>query len=84
MPPVLLCCHQKWMLVVQQLRLTLPTNIPLHFVAVSQMAAKGHSDKRTVNVWMHERMMELLEERSPCRLLRKNNLPAIHLHRCRG
>ena len=33
------------MLVVCQQRLNLPTNIPLHFVAVRQMAAEGQSDK---------------------------------------
>ncbi len=37
--------HQRQMLVIWQYRLNLPTNIPLHFVAVQQMAAEGHSDK---------------------------------------
>jgi len=32
------------MLVIRQRRLNLPTNIPLHFVAVRQMAAEGQFD----------------------------------------
>ena len=35
------------MLVLLQQRLNLSTNIPLHVVAVGQMAAEGHSDKMT-------------------------------------
>ena len=41
-PPVLLCCPT--MLVVRQQGLKLPTNIPLHFVAVRQMVAERQSD----------------------------------------
>ena len=36
---------QRQMLVVQQQRLNLLTNIPLHFVAVWQMTAEGQSDR---------------------------------------
>jgi len=33
-------------------RLNLPTNIPLHFVAMWQLAAEGHSDKMTSDMEM--------------------------------
>ena len=34
-------------MVVWQYRLTLPTNIPLHFVTMRQMPAEGQSDRMT-------------------------------------
>ena len=33
------------MVVVWQERLRLPTNIPVHFIAMKQMTAEGQSDK---------------------------------------
>ena len=47
------------MLAIWQWMLNLPTNIPLHFVVVQQMAAKEQSD-RTVSdmeLWLKERGM---------------------------
>jgi len=38
------------MWVVWQQRLSLPANIPLHFVAVQQMAAVGQSDRMASDV----------------------------------
>ena len=37
--------HQRWMFMVLQYRLNLPTNIPWCVVAVWQMAAERHSDR---------------------------------------
>ena len=40
--------NQRWMLVVWQQRMNLPTNIPSHFVTEQQMAAEGQSDKNDI------------------------------------
>ena len=42
--------NQRQMLVGWQERLNLPTNIPLYFVCVQQMAAEGQSDKMVSDV----------------------------------
>jgi len=60
MPPILLCWPSqcdKWELVGWQQRLSLPTNIPFHVVAVWQTAAEGHSDTMAsdMEVWMKQR-----------------------------
>jgi len=44
---------QRQMLVVWQWRLSLPTNIPLHFVTMQQMAEEGVSDKMVSDMEMH-------------------------------
>ena len=38
---------------VWQQRLHLPTNIPLHFVVIRQMAAEGQSDKMASDTELH-------------------------------
>jgi len=46
MPPISLCWPMTpEALVAWQLKLTLPTNILLHFVALQQMAAEGQSGR---------------------------------------
>ena len=45
--------HHGWMLGVWQQRLNFPTNIPLHFVALWQMAAEGQSDNMVSNMEVH-------------------------------
>jgi len=45
------------MLLIWQLRLSVPTNILLHFVAMLQMTSEGQSDKMASN--MEVRMKEM-------------------------
>ena len=63
------------MVVVQQQRLNLPTNIPSHFVAVWQMAAERPSDKiaSDMEVWMKQRCIT--------EFLKKKKTAASDIHR---
>jgi len=44
-----------------QWRLKLPTNIPLHFVAMWQMAAEGQSDKMVFDMDVHMKQRCVIE-----------------------
>ena len=49
------------MLAIRQLRLNLPTNVLLHFVAVQQMAAEGQSGKMVSDAEVHVKQRYVIE-----------------------
>ena len=64
------------MLVGWQLRLNLPTNIPLHFVAVQQMAAEGQCDKSASD------MEVCMERRCGFEFLHVEKMAPTDIHQC--
>ena len=57
---------------VWQWRLNLPTNIPLHFVAVKQMATEGQNDKMEVR----------MKQRCVTEFLHAEKLAPTDIHQC--
>ena len=69
-------CLQKWMLVVRQQSLSLPTNIPLHAVAMWQTAVEGQSGKMTSD------MEVLMQQRYGVEFLPTEKMAPIDIHWC--
>ena len=66
--------HQRQMLVAQQERLNLPTNIPFHVVAMWLMAAEGQSDT------MASDMEACMKERCVTEFLHMEKIAPIDIH----
>ena len=63
---------QRWMLLVWQQRLNLPTNVPLHVVVVRQMAAE--SDKMVSDVKVQ------MKQRGGIEFFHAENIASIDIH----
>ena len=59
---------------ISQLKLTLPTSIPLHVVAVWQMAAEGQSDKIVSN------MKDYMKEKCVIEFLHAEKIALIDIY----
>ena len=56
--------------------MNIPTNIPLHFIAMQQMAAEGQPDKMASDIEVH------MKERCAIGFLHVEKMASLDIHQC--